>query len=205
MKTLAACVLFLMLSATAFAQKAPENFGLPELHTIKTITLSPSYSCRPAEEFQKGYADTALFLSAYAKQRNSPDLLFNGACKSEDYFEASTAGDDFSLIADLGADVALEDVTASSAFNLDKNPDADRNKSYTRSKFENVVKVLSNHTYAVLLNESDKRGLFIFQVAEYVPNEKVVLRYAVKSYQLTPTAPLVRSEGFSWTSTNKSQ
>lgn len=33
---------------------------------------------------------------------------------------------------------------------------------------------------AVLLNNSDKCGLFIFIVDEYVPNEKVVLRYAVK-------------------------
>src|SRR4051812_44234719 len=89
----------LFVTVSAFAQKpAVADFGLPELHTIKTVTLTPSYSCRTPEEFQKGYANTALFLSAYGKQRNSPDLLFNGACKSDDAFQASTAGDDFSLI-----------------------------------------------------------------------------------------------------------
>jgi hypothetical protein len=34
---------------------------LPELRTIKTAVLSPSYSCRSAPEFAKGYAQTALF------------------------------------------------------------------------------------------------------------------------------------------------
>jgi hypothetical protein len=85
------CFVFLLsiiglLTATAFGQKASPDFGLPQLHTIKTVTLAPSYSCRSTEEFQKGYANTALFLSAYGKQLNSPDLLFNGACKSEDFF-----------------------------------------------------------------------------------------------------------------------
>jgi len=197
MKTLAACVLLLIFSATGLAQKATDNFGLPELHTIKTITLSPSYSCRSAEDFKQGYADTALFLSAYAKRQNSPDLLFNGACKTDDEFEAATAGDDFSLIADLGAGVSLEDLSASRAFNLKKVHSYDE-----YSKFANTVKVVANHTYAVLLNESDKRGLFVFQVAEYVPNQKVVLRYAVKSYQVMHNGQF-QSAGFSWTDTNR--
>jgi hypothetical protein len=160
------------------------------------VTLSPSYSCRSTDDFQKGYASTALFLSAYAKQRNSPDLLFNGPCKTDDDFQASTAGDDFSLIADLGTDVALEQISASRVFNLK------RVHSYTeRSKFADAVKVVVNHTYAVLLNNSDKRGLFVFTVDEYVPNEKVVLRYAVKSYQITPSGQ-IRSEGFDWARAN---
>lgn len=180
----------------AFAQKPAVDFGLPQLHTIRTVTLSPSYSCRSTDEFQKGYASTALFLSAYAKQRNSPDLLFNGACKADDDFQASTAGDDFSLIADLGTNVALDEVSASRAFNLK------RVHSYDEySKFANTVKVVANHAYAVLLNNSDKRGLFIFAVDEYVPNERVVLRYAVKSYQIMPSGQ-IRSEGFDWTRTN---
>jgi hypothetical protein len=53
----------------------------------------------------------------------------------------------------------------------------------------------------VLLNESDKRGLFIFTVDEYVPNEKVVLRYVVKSYQIMPSRQIY-SEGFDWLRTN---
>ena len=108
-------IITLAASVSLMAQNVAQKYELPELHTIKTITLSPSYSCREKDEFQKGYANTALFLSAYAKQRNSPDLLFNGACRSEDHFGA---GNDMSLIADLGENVSLEEVTGSKAFNL---------------------------------------------------------------------------------------
>lgn len=197
MKTFGLSVCCLLIAVPCLvAQRPTEEFGLPELHTVKTVTLSPSYSCRSPEESQKGYAKTALFLSAYSKQRNSPDLLFNGACKSGDDFQASTASDDFSLIADLGAEVSLEEVSASRAFNLR------RVHSYADdSKFADTVKVAANHTYAVLLNESDKRGLFIFKVVEYVPNERVVLRYAVKSYQIMPSGQ-IRAEGFDWAKTN---
>ena len=179
-------------SISLFAQNPPQKFELPELQTIKTVTLSPSYSCRSSADFQRGYQSTALFLSAYSKQRNSPDLLFNGACRSEDYFVASTAGDGMSLIADLGRDVSLEEVSASRAFNLK------RVHSYAEySKFAQAVKVELNHTYAVLLNESDKRGLFVFKVVSYVPNERVEVRHAVKSYQIMPSGQ-IRSESFSW-------
>ena len=186
----------LFASVSLLAQDVTQKYELPELHTIKTVTLSPSYSCRSSNEFQKGYASTALFLSAYSKQLNSPDLLFNGACRSEDYFESSTAGDDMSLIADLGENVALEEVSASSAFNLK------RVHSFAEySKFAKSVRVVANHTYAVLLNESDTRGLFIFTVVNYVPNEKVELQYAVKSYQITP-GNKIASPGFDWSSKN---
>jgi len=179
-------------SISLFAQNPTQKFELPELHTIKTATLSPSYSCRPPDEFQRGYQNTALFLSAYSKQRNSPDLLFNGACRGEDDFEASTAGDDMSLIADLGANVSLEEVSADRAFNLKR---VDSPEAY--SKFVQATKVELNHTYAVLLNERDKRGLFLFTVVGYVPNGKVELRYAVKSYQIMPGGQIV-SAGFDW-------
>ena len=193
MKTIGLSVSFLFFATVSvFAQDATQRFGLPELHTIKTVTLSPAYSCRSSEQFQKGYENTALFLSAYSKQRNSPDLLFNGACKSGNYFQASTNGDEFSLIADLGPEVPLEEVSAARAFNLK------RVHAFAEySKFADTVKVEPNHTYAVLLNESDLRGLFIFKVTEYVPDEKVVLQYAVKSYQIMPGGG-VRSEGFDW-------
>ncbi len=72
-------LLFLLLSAAATAPAGnSDEIGLPELHKIKKITLSPSYSCRSKQEFQKGYQQTALFLSGPC---NGPDLLFNGACK----------------------------------------------------------------------------------------------------------------------------
>ena len=179
-------------SISLTAQNRAQKYEMPELHTINAVTLSPSYSCRSSNEFQKGYANTALFLSAYSKQRNSPDLLFNGACRSEDYFEASTAGDGMSLIADLGENVQLGEVSAARAFNLK------RVHSFAEySKFADSVKVQPNHTYAVLLNESDKRGLFVFTVIGYVPNEKVELRYAVKSYQITLNGQTI-SAGFDW-------
>jgi hypothetical protein len=189
-------VIALATAISLSAQNTTQKLGLPALHTIKTETLSPSYSCRPSGEFQRGYQKTALFLSAYARQRNSPDLLFNGACRAEDYFQASTAGDDMSLIADLGANVPLEDVSASRAFNLNRVHSA---AAYSR--FVQAVQVELNHTYAVLLNESDKRGLFIFTVVSYVPNEKVELRYVVKSYQVMPDSQIV-SPGFDWERTN---
>lgn len=188
---------FMLTTLGALAQKPAKDFELPQLHTIGTVTLSPSYSCRSADDFQQGYVNTALFLSAYAQRRNSPDLLFNGACQAQDYFEASTAGDDFSLIADLGGNVSLHDVSASRAFNLKRvHSFADY------SKFAATVSVVANHTYVVVLNNSEKRGLFVFTVDEYVPNQRVVLRYAVKSYEISPTQHHVRSEGFDWMRTN---
>jgi hypothetical protein len=188
--------ILVLATIAASAQQPKEDYDLPELHTIKTVTLSPSYSCRSSEDFQRGYENTALFLSAYAKRYAGPDLLFNGACKSEDYFTAATAGDSFSLVADLGENVKLEDVSAARALNLKRVHSVD-----AYSKFASTVRVVVKHTYAVLLNDFNRRGLFIFTVDEYVPNEKVVLRYAVKSYQLPPR--LVRSEGFDWERKNE--
>lgn len=172
-----------------------QDFGLPELHTIKTVTLSPSYSCQSQEEFGKGYEKTALFLSDYSKQRNSPDLLFNGACGSEDYFEASTAGDDMSVVADL-KNFPLENLSAHLAFNK-KNVAAFN----AYSKFKSSVKVVAGHTYAVLLTKSDIRGLFVFTVTTHEQNKKVDLRYAVKEYQIMSV--LNQSPGFNWERKNQ--
>ena len=196
MKTVSLFVVFIFTAGISlFTQNQHDQAAkieVPELHTIKWATLSPSYSCRPTEEFQRGYENTALFLTAYSKQRNMPDLLFNGACKSENYFHSSTAGDDMALIADLGANISLEDVTALRAFNLK------RVHSFTEySKFAKSVKVHPNHTYAVLLNKRELRGLFIFTVVNYIPDEKVELKYAVKSYQIMQGHPIAAS-GFDW-------
>lgn len=190
MKILGFSFCFLLVAtASSAAQNTTQNFSLPELHTIKTVTLSPPYSCRSPEQFQQGYESTALFLSAYSKQRNVPDLLFNGACKSGNYFQP---GNTFSLIADLGSEVLFAEVSASRAFNVRRvHSFADY------SKFVRAVNVALDHTYAVVLNEDDFRGLFIFKVIEYVPDERVVLQYAVKSYQVTPTRG-VTSAGFDW-------
>lgn len=197
MKTIAAIILSLAAAAATAAQRKTPDYGLPELHKLQTVKLAPSYSCRTSEEFQKGYAETALFVSKYSKQINSPELLFNGACNSDDYFQVSMAGDAFSLIADLGTDVSLEDVSASRAFNLRRvHTDADY------SKFAQVAKVIPGHAYAIVMNDSQKRGLIVFRVTEYRPNEAVEIQYAVKSYHITQ-AVAVRAPGFDWDRTNQ--
>src|SRR3954469_8218001 len=193
MKRVLFVALTLLLASSAAA--AQQDYGLPELHAIKTVTLSPSYSCRSHEDFAKGYESTALFLSDYSKRRNSPDLLFNGACKSDDEFQASTAGDDMALIADLGTDVSIEQLSAHSAFN---KQNVHSFPAY--SKFAQTVKVEANHTYVVLLNKSEMRGLFIFTVTSYVPNRQVKIKYAVKEYQVIGVK--AQSPGFSWEQQN---
>jgi hypothetical protein len=186
----------LMLLAT-LSSHAQDKYKLPDLHTIKTVTLAPSYGCRSAEEFQKGYQGSALFLSDYAKQHNSPDLLFNGACGSEDIFQAATAGDDLALIADLGDGLKLENISAQDVYSTfwpHKPPFVQETKYVTH------VPVKLNHTYAVVLDKSDIRGLFIFTVVGYMLNQSVDLRYAVKNYQVQQT--VAGSSGFDWSKTN---
>lgn len=179
------CVLGAMaLAADAETKKA----DLPALHKIAEITLSPTYSCRTEEDFKKGYGRTALFLHEPGRRMNVPDLLFNGACGSVDYFQPATAGDDMSLIADLGEGLELEKVSAIRAYR-----GADPGE---RSSFRENVDVKANHTYAVLINKREVRGLFVFTVTEHVPNKSVTLRYAVKSYVLSDD--YVAADGFDW-------
>jgi hypothetical protein len=47
-----------------------------------------------------------------------------------------------------------------------------------------------------VLNRRWERGLFLFTVVNHVPNEKVELRYVVKSYQVMD--PAADSPGFDW-------
>jgi hypothetical protein len=191
MKSLFPIALMLLIAAPSISQKNQEDPGLPELHKIQKIILSPSYSCRSKEDFQKGYAGTGLFLS---KSSRSPELLFNGACGSPDYLQGNTAGDDMSVIADLGK-IRLEDLNASQAFNVQRihSPEL-------YSRFTSEVEIGFGHTYAVLVNKRDERALFYFTITGYIPNERLDLRYAVKEYQLlTATA---ESPGFSWEKKN---
>jgi len=197
MKTLSLLVvLTFTASISLLAQDQKPKFELPELHKIKSVTLSPAYSCRPPDEFQRGYENTALYLTTGDNKRNGPDLLFNGACGSEDYFEASLSGDDMSLIADLGAGVSLDDLSAAQAFNVRRVA-----ASPAYSKFSRVATIEQGHTYAVLLNASSKRGLFLLSVTEHVPGAKVTLRYAVKAYEVAPGGR-ISSPGFQWDRAN---
>lgn len=192
MKRIAIMGLFLLLPWAVTAQtRNPERSNeLPILNRVLTTTLSPSYSCRSRDEFARGYEATALFLSS-SKPNSSPDLLFNGACNSPDYFAASTAGDDMALIADLGAGLKLTDVSAHTAFNL-RNTVGYENES----KFVQSSPVILDHTYVVLLNKYHVRGLFLVKVIGYEHNKSVTLEYTVKLYQRIEVVD--KSAGFDW-------
>ena len=181
----------LLIAAPSISQKKPENLDLPELHKIQQITLSPSYSCRSKGEFI-GYGSTALFLS---KSSRDPDLLFNGACGAKDSLQGSTAGDEMTVIADLGK-VKLEDLNAAQAFNVQRV-----NSAALYSRFSSEVQPVTGHTYAVLINKGEERGLFYFTITGYIPNERLDLRYAVKEYQLLELR--TQSPGFDWDRKNE--
>jgi hypothetical protein len=182
--TLAACITH--GSSASDPALGADPGQLPALNVIQRATLAYPYSC------QGSYGASALFLSAYSKERNSPDLLYNGACGSEDYIEADTAGDDFALIADLGP-VPLHEVTSAMAFNYRNVVGGDNN--FTRS-----APVLVGHTYSVLISKSDIRALFVLHVDEQVADGPMTISYAVKSYAVQATT--ASSPGFGWTAPN---
>ncbi|MBA2734005.1 MAG: hypothetical protein H0U54_14135 [Acidobacteria bacterium] len=199
MKRLALIAALLLVSASA---ASAQDYGLPELHAIKTVTLSPSYSCRSQADVQKGYQGTALFLSEHSKRRNSPDLLFNGACRSDDSFQSSTAGDDMAFLVDLGAELQLEKLSAGDVFqlyHLRSSPGSPYSR-HAQSILSQSVKVVPNHTYAVFLNKRDIRGLFVFTVMSHTPNQQVEIKYAVKQYQIMDVRAY--SPGFDWEQKN---
>src|SRR5215467_14215592 len=115
MKSLLPVALMLLIAAPSIPQKSPEDLGLPELHKIQRVILSPSYGCRSTEDPQTGYAGSALFLTDHSRRINGPELLFNGACKSPDFFSVATAGDDIDTITDYG-DIPLTDLAPSDLF-----------------------------------------------------------------------------------------
>ena len=79
----------LMVSGPARSQRGREpcrevlDLNLPVLNVGLSATLGPSYGC--GNDTSKGYGTTALFLSDYSRLQNSPDLLFEGACRSLDF------------------------------------------------------------------------------------------------------------------------
>lgn len=193
MKT-AVAVALLLLPGTNFSQQSAGDDGLPELHKIKIVTLSPSYSCRSREDLQRGYENTALFLSRAAKRQNAPELLFDGACQGEDYLEVNTAGHSISVLADLG-EIPLENLRATQVLNTRR---VNRTEYYSR--FASVAKPIQGHTYAVLINNGHARGFFYFTITAYVPSQKLGLKYAVKDYQLVTAS--ARADGFDWEKVN---
>jgi len=168
---------------------AATSVVLPELHVIKRISLKYPYSCQPGP---LSYEGCALFLTDYGLSRNMPDLLYNGACGSDDYFDVMLSGDDFGLLSDLG-DVPLENLTASRAFNYE-------NMVGKANTFTNTIDVVQGHTYVTLLAKEEIRALIVFRVENYERSGPATIAYAVKQYgviQSVQDAP-----GFSWTETN---
>jgi|ERR1041385_2657224 hypothetical protein len=188
MKSLFLAVSLLLMASPAPVQNKPKDYGLPELHKIEKITLSPSYSCRTPDEFSQGYANTALFLSGYSRQRNSPELLFNGDCHGTDYFMSATAGAQLDVISDFGT-VPLKELVPSDVF-------GPRRTVNSMADFRRERNVQAGHTYAVLINKGDVHGFFFFQVVKYVPNQKLDLEYAVMNYSIFREEQ--RSPGFDW-------
>ena len=188
MKLVITVLALLFVARPSIPIQTSRDYGLPELHKITSATLSPSYSCRPEQEFQKGFQQTALFLSAYSKERNAPELLFNGACKSADNFEAATAGDDLDLVADYGK-WPIDDLTAQQVFSPQRRVGAEAN-------FSRTVPVVEGHTYGLLINKPDVRGFFFFQVIRHVQNQKVEVKYVVEDYQILN--PSTQAPGFGW-------
>lgn len=84
--------LFSLVIAFALAdsglKKIKKDSGLPQLRKVMTHEFTAPYSCKGS------YEKSALFLSSQSQQRNSPDLLYNGGCGSQLYFQSDTAGDD---------------------------------------------------------------------------------------------------------------
>src|SRR5207237_9491443 len=95
MRKLLSLIVLALLAIATNAQdnqrsSTPQTYQLPELHIIKTATLSPSYSCRPKEEFRKGKAGRELSWSANRSQRRAPILLSNGASNDRTASKART-------------------------------------------------------------------------------------------------------------------
>lgn len=200
------CLLALLVLSTGVSARAqgktpkPEKAELPELNVIKTITLSPCYSCRTPEEFARGYEQTALFLTEHSRRRNAPALLFNGFQRGPDYFQVSMAGAEVSVVADLGGGFELADLTAQEF--LHGLPSAD-GRERTPMQFRAQAPVVVGHTYALVINKGEYRGLLYFTVTAYEPNQRVELRYAVKHYEALELVG--RSPGFSWSAKSTQQ
>jgi hypothetical protein len=188
MKSLLLIGSMLLMAAPSTSQKNQEDLGLPKLHKIQKISLSPSYSCRSVEDFQKGYVNTALFLTDRIRSFNSPVLFFDGACKSADTFAVATGGDDVSAIADYG-DIPLANMAPFDLFGH-RRPDS------PVALFTERANVKLGHSYGVLINKRHVRGFFFFRVMAHIPNEKVELEYVVMDYQEIETK--AESRGFDW-------
>ena len=180
-------IAFALLVVTVPQAQTPRE--LPQIGVIRTIELTPSYSCRTKEEFQRGYQKTALFLSEEMRVRNSPDLVFNGACGSQNYLHASTHGANYSVIADLSTNAAAKAAGSLLLMQIDAEKD---HAALKEMGFGNYAPVVPGHTYAVLLHKHGVRGLMIVTVTKHVQDKGVELTYEVLDYQVTNETAVAR-------------
>ena len=180
-------IAFALLVVTVPQSQAPVT--PPQIGMSRTVELTPSYSCRPTEEFRRGFQQTALFLSEEMRVLNSPDLLFNGACGSENYFQPSTHGGNYSVVADLSTNPAAAAAGTHWLMQLDAQKDR---AVLEKMGFEDRAAVVPGHTYAILLQKRGVRGLMIVTVTNHVQDKGVTLTYEVLDYQVTNETPVAR-------------
>eukprot|EP01006_Ploeotia_vitrea_P003516 TRINITY_DN112754_c0_g1_i1.p1 TRINITY_DN112754_c0_g1~~TRINITY_DN112754_c0_g1_i1.p1 ORF type:complete len:196 (+),score=15.90 TRINITY_DN112754_c0_g1_i1:26-613(+) len=126
----------------------------PTLFQIFNHTFAQPYSCKGS-----GYNTSALFVSKYYKQDNSPQLLYDrsGAenCQGPNaWFSAPTSWEGFSTIGDLGA-VPLTSVNFNNA------------ALYTKASFTQEVKIQVGHTYATMQSTVESLCMVAFTVTNF--------------------------------------
>jgi len=163
--------------------RSAQDLGLPKLQQTCVAKFSVSYSCGG------NYLLSALFLSTYSKQRNEPELLYNGACGSAASFDTSTAGADWGLIMDFGVD----NLTTFSANNF-----WGKMREYTRNPFERGgVTAQVDHVYGVFNVHSDIQAMWVFKIDDWVPpNGAMTISFSVLRYQVATS--ITESPGFDW-------
>jgi hypothetical protein len=187
-------VALIAVSASASAFDAPS--GLPKLNTIFTHVFDTAYSCGG------DYAKSGLALDGDVQ---SPDLLFNGACGSDPSFQASFAGEDFSLLSLIGDSQThpLHNVSAHAAFNYANMVGQD-------NIFKQDIMSQSGNTYSVLRTQGgggglSTRTLFAFETVSGcdTANRPCKIAYAVLNYGKVKFEE--ESPGFDWTKLNSPQ
>jgi len=134
-----------------------------------------------------------MFMTAYNFNLNHPELLYNGACGSQDYFQCDTAGDDFCMISDLG-NVNITEVTAMKAFDWTWTVDGQNIFKY------NSADIVVGHAYAFLLSRSDLRTLYVVSVENQVQDGECNIYWVALSYSIITQSEV--APGFSWDEDN---
>lgn len=179
-------------AATCFSRES-QDLQFSAYHAICPATLTGVYSCKGT------YATSALFLSRYNTDFNYPDILLNGSpqvngsCARLD-FEAALAGDDMTMISDLG-NVPIASVSAVKAFNYVRTVGHDSN-------FTGSVLLEPKHTYALMSMRKYTRSLLVFSVDSVSSPDTVPVQMSTVSLLYELTKVTAQAPGFDWTKPN---